>query len=764
MASLTPSAAPAPRRPLVGVALMWTAGLGLAHLWPQIPPPAAMVTAGIAALLAAALARRGRGAVCLVHVAVLSTAISHGLLARPEHRPDTLAARLLRPAQFVELTLRLDSPPVRLPGEGSGPSRWRCWGIVEAIRSTESGWQSASGRVEVWMATEPTGPQPAYGDRWRVGAVARRGEDGRLRLSVRGPADLLARNAGSRWRAWCYAQRERARAALRRGIEDWTGPAEIIPAMVLGYREEVLPELRERFLRTGTAHIFAISGLHVGIFSVVLAAALRTVGCPRRWWGVALIPMLAVYTVATGASVSALRAFAIAAVWWLAPVLRRRPDLPSALAAAALAILGPAPSQIAEPGFWYSFLVVAGLAALTPPLETAARTLLGTAADDALVDSATPHWRSALRAVGGWLGRLAAASCAAWIASAPLTAHTGNQISPASLPGNLIVIPASFLIVLTGCISLVAGLASEALAVTFNHANAAICAGLVRAVDTLFELPGSYMAVTSPPLWAVLLIYAAITGLQVFEGRVRLALVGAAAAIAVAGATRYLTDDRARIAFAPADLAPAILLNVPGERGDWLIGPGPAWTAERLIRWLRSCGVDRLDAIVLPALDADHAGAAPAVLERIPTRRILLPTGRSPSPVARQLLERWAREGRELVPLAAGDTGECPGGIVWDVWHPPPGVSYPRTADGALWLRVARGGRAVLLAGRATPAQISSLTRIPVDPAASVVVLERVATKEDQAWLHTLGARTLVEHRNDASRPFPPHGELPLPP
>lgn len=734
-----------PRRPLVGVALTWALGLGVAYLWPIIPIGKTIAIATCCLLLTALAAHRSRIASLLAHLAVVLTSLTHGLVSQPGRRADDLRGWWKEPASYFELMLRISSVPVEYEANDTSQGGWRWRGVVEAVRADQAQWCSASGDVEGWLPATPGCPVPAYGDRWYVGGVVRQGKGGELQLSVRGPAHLVARNTGSRWLSWCYAQREKARTALQRGIEDWSGPVDIIPAMVLGYRDDVALELRERFLRTGTAHVFAISGLHVGIFSVVLAGAVRMFGCPRRWWGLALVPLLALYTVATGASVSAVRAFVIASIWWLAPAVQRRPDLPCALAAAALLILGCAPSQIAEAGFWYSFLVVIGLITLTPSLEVGAG-ILARGTEPAPDSDVGPHRWLIAQGFSHRIVRLAAASVAAWVASTPLTMFTGNQIAPAALPGNLLVIPAAFLIVLTGCLSLVSGLFSTWIAVTLNHANAAICAVLVRAVDALYAMPGSHFAVIAPPLGAVVLFYAATAALRVLEGRARIALLTSATLVAGCGLIRYLSDDRARIVLAPPHLAPAMLLDVPGEHGDWLIDPGPAWTAPQLLRWLRSRGVDRLDAIVLTVLDAHHAGATPSVLARIPTRRILVPSGRVSSPVVRYLLATVAQEGHEIVPLAEGDEGVLPGSVVWDVWHPGRGTSYMKAADGALWLRIARGATAVLLAGPASRAQISSLDRIRFDPAATVIVVERPLTSKDTSWLHVLGPRRVIEH------------------
>ena len=58
-------------------------------------------------------------------------------------------------------------------------------------------------------------------------------------------------------------------------------------ALALGDRRGVDPALRDRFARTGTAHLLAISGLHVGCFYAVVLAGLipvlRRGPWPLRW-------------------------------------------------------------------------------------------------------------------------------------------------------------------------------------------------------------------------------------------------------------------------------------------------------------------------------------------------------------------------------------------------------------------------------------------------------------------------------------------------
>jgi len=56
----------------------------------------------------------------------------------------------------------------------------------------------------------------------------------------------------------------------------------VISSMVLGLRDETPEELEDLFSRTGTLHLFAISGLHVGLLCVIAIQVLRPLGLGRR--------------------------------------------------------------------------------------------------------------------------------------------------------------------------------------------------------------------------------------------------------------------------------------------------------------------------------------------------------------------------------------------------------------------------------------------------------------------------------------------------
>uniref|UniRef100_UPI00356B368F ComEC/Rec2 family competence protein n=1 Tax=Pontiella sp. TaxID=2837462 RepID=UPI00356B368F len=309
-------------------------------------------------------------------------------------------------------------------------------------------------------------------------------------------------------RAW----REAAAARLEVDIETLPLQQAVLKALVLGYRKEMPQETIAKFRRTGSVHIFAISGLHVGIVGLLLMLVLKTVGIPRDWLGIWLIPLLLVYVVSTGMKSSALRALAMAAVFLLAPRFRRKPDIPSSVALAATLLLLASPFELMSAGFVFSFTVVIFIV---------------------MVYTKVPkRWLQ-----GPWLWSyaksLAVTSAAAGLASVPVAALYFGTFAPVAMLGNLVVVPLTFCIVLSGWLSILLPVASG----IFNHAAVVFINLLLISVDGMDRIPGSCWNVRPPPLIAVFLWYASFVYLFAHASRNRqrwAAAVCAACAIALA--------------------------------------------------------------------------------------------------------------------------------------------------------------------------------------------------------------------------------------
>ena len=147
----------------------------------------------------------------------------------------------------------------------------------------------------------------------------------------------------------------------------WTELRGIVEALTMGEEGEITPAQWEVLRRTGTAHLVAISGSHIGLIAGVCFLLVRWL-CAA--FGVRRLPppsMAAGVATATAFAYSALADFAIPtqrALIMIAIVMggvigRRNMRPLHTLALALLAVTAYDPLAVLAPGFWLSFAAVA---------------------------------------------------------------------------------------------------------------------------------------------------------------------------------------------------------------------------------------------------------------------------------------------------------------------------------------------------------------------------------------------------------------------
>ena len=263
-------------------------------------------------------------------------------------------------------------------------------------------------------------------------------------LDVRhgGPAGFLSRVR--------YSAADR----ITRGLDRMPAEKALILAMTLGFRSDIPRRTMRTFRRAGTIHIFAISGLHVILIARIISWVLAAFGISRRYWVLAITPLLAAYVFLTGGQPSAMRAALMAVLYFAAPLFGRRSDPLNAIACAALILVPLNPEIVTELGFILSFAMVTGIVVLLPPVQAACRRLFrADAALEALVVDRLAAGRLGWWRKVGFHFRHLPLHCRAWCAgnlpvaitaalvSFPLTSHFFGFCTSYALLANLAVIP-----------------------------------------------------------------------------------------------------------------------------------------------------------------------------------------------------------------------------------------------------------------------------------------------------------------------------------
>lgn len=215
-----------------------------------------------------------------------------------------------------------------------------------------------------------------YGDLVTVSGTLRRPEpfggfDYPAYLAAQGIAGIMSADSAEvagesgGWRKWPYSLRGR----LSESIED-TIPypqSALGQALLLGLRGDLPPEMVQDFRGTGTPHLLAISGLHVGVLVVMFLAASAWLFGRRGFYFLA-VPLIAVwaYALISGMPPSVVRAAVMGSVYLVAVGIGRPGSILPALALSAGLMTVISPEIVQRVSFQLSFAAMAGIA-LTQP-------------------------------------------------------------------------------------------------------------------------------------------------------------------------------------------------------------------------------------------------------------------------------------------------------------------------------------------------------------------------------------------------------------
>lgn len=359
---------------------------------------------------------------------------------------------------------------VRLDGEPRPTARSiKCAARVERWR--DSDWHTASGSVMLYFPKADSG---AYrcGDRLLVSAKPSRpsqdlGDDHfdyRRHLLRRGmhwqcyvgegQALLLSRDGAGGLKAWSLRVQHRLVRALKRsGLE--ARELGVAEALLLGYRDDVDPQLKTQYRDAGITHLLCVSGLHVGIVGALAGMALAFLGrrrAQRIAKGLGQLAAIWAFALVSGMAPSTMRAAFMFSLLIAGRMAERNSPSLNGLAASAVVLLAGRPMLMFDLGWQLSYAAVLGILTLTRPLEQLLPISDYTPeyeSDELYLKRLSEHWpkhllRQLKRVLQNLLRRvwqLACLSTAAQLGTLPLVLLNFHQFPTYFLIANLLVIP-----------------------------------------------------------------------------------------------------------------------------------------------------------------------------------------------------------------------------------------------------------------------------------------------------------------------------------
>jgi len=140
-------------------------------------------------------------------------------------------------------------------------------------------------------------------------------------------------------------------------------------AMICGNSDFMDAEILRNYRAVGVAHVFAVSGLHIGFLALVLRFILLKLKVNKFVRFFLTVSILIFYSGICGFSSSAVRATIMCAVSLLAGLLGKKYDTISSISLSLIIVLILNPFELFSVGFLLSFSVVYGITILNKPIS-----------------------------------------------------------------------------------------------------------------------------------------------------------------------------------------------------------------------------------------------------------------------------------------------------------------------------------------------------------------------------------------------------------
>lgn len=290
-----------------------------------------------------------------------------------------------------------------------------------------------------------------------------------------------------------------ANAALSHQIDADSPSARSYRAMLLGMKNELSDRQKDLFLESGALHLFAISGLHIGVIAACGHALFLFLRIPRVWIPIPNLVVIWLFVQVTGGAPSAWRALLMIACFYLCQSSKRQSASINALVLSATICLLINPLQLFLPGFQMSYATVASILLFGVPLGNRLSRFWKPFAS--LPKSFWSRWQKGVDFAGRFTLNSFAISFSAFLSSSALSIIYFNTLSTIGILINLILLPLASLVIIAGFISLlfaVIGLTS-AMAL-FNHAAILVLWLMHSVLELINRFEATHLTFANPPI------------------------------------------------------------------------------------------------------------------------------------------------------------------------------------------------------------------------------------------------------------------------
>jgi competence protein ComEC len=469
--------------------------------------------------------------------------------------------------------------------------------------------------------------------------------------------DTLETGKGFKPLEWVYGLRNSLFQTMSQVLPE--PQASLSQGIVLGIRYTIPAEIKADFVSTGTAHILAISGVNLAIIAGMLVSIGKRLFGKRHYIYVwVTLGIICFYTLLIGMNPPVLRGAIMASLFLTAELLGRQRTAITSLALAAAIMVGISPQILWDASFQLSFLAMAGLIFLAPPLmNLGRRAVTKTIGEEGIGVSLA-------NIVTDSLGVTLAATIAVW----PLIAHYFGIISLAGPLATLLTLPVLPGIIVSGALAGLIGLFALPVAQVIGWLAWLFISYMLLVVNGFASLPLSAIKVGSFSTTVIVVYFSVLTAAiwlssnkrlkgQMSKAKTRLRSAASKSsdlasrlpkkwvispllvvAILVSVTAVTMPDDNLHISFLDVGEGDGILIQKGNQQV--LVDGGPSPQAltlglgDKMPFWDRT-----IELVILTHPHPDHLAGLVEVLQRYRVEQVLYPDLDYESP----LYEEWLR-------------------------------------------------------------------------------------------------------------------------
>ena len=503
----------------------------------------------------------------------------------------------------------------------------------------------------------------------------------------------------------------RIKAGLNGLIWKYVSPkqAALASAMLLGNRDQLDFEQREHFMVTGTVHLLAISGLHVGILAGLFLAFVRTGLVPRSAGLLLTAGFVVSYAWLVEFRPPVLRAGILICLYCYCKWIGRESFSFNSLALAALIVMARNPSDLFSSGAQLSFLAVGSLIFGRRWID------LPTSTDpiDILIARSRPWYVKFARSVGRSVVATLMVSTVIWLFAFPLVAARFHVVSPIALIVNPIVLLPVTTALVSGFLVLVFGGWLPPVAMLAGRVCDLSLSALKSSIELGRSVPGGHYWTCGPSEVALVIFYGVLIALFVLRpDGIRCKSTALLLIFWLASAwwipsfiSEYRAQHRTTLVCTMVDVGHGncVLLELPGGK-NILYDCGSIGSVRNAARnasgvlWDRR--ITHLDAVIISHADSDHFNGLPEISRQFAIDRIVV----SNKMLAKRdrndvtwLLSALEQTGIALESVSAGDELESGSDVRIQVISPPDNVETNSDNAESVVLEIQYAGRRILL-------------------------------------------------------------------